>query len=186
MATDMSALTRRLQDVLAPLGAEEEQRAIRAALWSIGERAKALRVRGAELAIEKSENRRERPYRRVRVLFTAPDENVVREVLVDADGRVVSDRELGPRNLPFLPSEIERARAIAERDEQVAKAIAGYEVGVGTFAPTLRDAGRNRRVGLHFLDIANPDLPRPLTSVVVDLAAGALVHETHDHEPGEV
>src|SRR5712691_11559999 len=174
----MSSLTRELRDVLAPLGAEEERRAIAAALASSGASGDTL-VRGAELAIDKSVRRGERPQRRVRVLLSAPAECVAREVLVDQDGRVVSDRELGPRNLPFLESEVDQARAIAERDERVAKLLAGYRVGVGTFAPMLDAAGRHRLVGLHFLDVSNPDLPRPLTSAVVDLATSQLVHDTH-------
>ena len=179
MTTDMSPLTREFQDLLAPLEAEEERRAIAAALVSAGANREAVVVRGAELAIEKAARRGERPYRRVRVLLTAPTECVTREVIVDADGKVVSDRDLGPRNLPFLPEEVEQARAIAERDEQVAQRIAGCSVGVGTFAPGLPAAGRDRLVGLYFLDVANPDIPRPLTRVVVNLATRQLVHDSH-------
>lgn len=183
MTTDMSSLTRELRDVLAPLGADEERRAIEAALAVSGERRETVMVRGAELAIDKI--RGNRPLRRVRVLLTAPTESVVREVLVDLNGKVVSDRELGPRNLPYLESEVEQARAVAQRDEQVAKLLAGYTVGVGTFAPMLGGAGRHRLVGLHFLDVSNPDVPRPLTSVVVDLATKTLVHDTHGHDTRE-
>jgi hypothetical protein len=186
VTADMSSLTRELRDVLAPLGAEEAERAIAAALAARGASRETLLVRGAELAIEKSARRGERPQRRVRVLLTAPAECVVREVFVDPNGKVVSDRELGPRNLPFSQSEVDQARTIAERDEQVAKRIASYTVGVGTFAPMLHGASRHRLVGLHFLDVSNPDIPRPLISAVVDLATSKLVHDTHrDHKPRE-
>jgi hypothetical protein len=180
VTTDMSPLTREFQDLLAPLDAEEERRAIAAALAARKARPEAMVIRGAELAIEKAAGRGERPHRRVRVLLTAPLECVAHEVIVDADGNVVSDRELGPRNLPFLASEIEQARAIAERDEQVAKLLGGcHTVGIGTFAPMLSAAGRDRLVGLHFLDITNPDIPRPVTTAVVNLATGQLVHDSH-------
>lgn len=182
MTTDMSPLTREFQDLLAPLEAEEERRAIAAALMSAGANREAVVIRGAELAIEKAARRGERPHRRVRVLLTAPTECVTREVIVDADGNVVSNRDLGPRNLPFLAEEVEQARAIAQRDEQVAKVLARYDrVGVGTFAPTLPAGGRDRLVGLHFLDVANPDIPRPVTTAVVNLATGQLVHDRHHH-----
>ena len=183
MTTDMSSLTEKMRDVLAPLGAEEERRAIEAALAARGGNRENLLVRGAELAIDKA-GRNQRPHRRVRVLLSARAESVVREVLVDTTGKVVSDRELGPRNLPFLEAEVQEARTVAERDAHVARRLAGCKVGVGTFAPMLRAAGRHRLVGLHFLDASNPDLPKPLTSVVVDLATGQLVHDTHHgHEP---
>src|SRR5260221_8067516 len=165
MIKDLSSLTGDLHDVLAPLEAEEQQRAITAALAASHEN---LLVRGAELAIDKSANRRERPHRRVRVLLSAPDECVAREVLVDPDGNVIADRDLGPRNLPYLASEIEQARAIAERDEQVARLFARYTVGVGTFAPMLGGAGRHRLGGFHFLPLLKPPQPPPRTTTAAD------------------
>ena len=189
MTTEMSSLTEQMSDVLAPLGAEEERRAVEAALEARGGARENLLVRGAELAIDKPPRRGERPLRRVRVMLGVSAESVVREVLVDSHGKVVSDRELGPRNLPYLETEVYQARAVAERDEQVAKRLTGFKVGVGTFAPMLlasgaSDAARHRLVGLHFLDVSNPDIPQPLTSVVVDLATGKLVREAHHgHEP---
>ena len=177
-------MTDQTGDVLAPLGAEEERRAVEAALEATGGARENTVVRGVELAIDKAPGRDERPLRRARVLLSVRAESVVREVLVDPEGKVVSDRELGPRNLPYLETEVNEARAVAERDEHVAKRLAGLKVGVGTFAPMLptaetSGAERHRLVGLHFLDVANPDLPRPLISVVVDLATGTLVREAH-------
>jgi hypothetical protein len=186
VTTEMSSLTEKMREVLAPLGAEEERRAIEAALEARGKARENLLVRGAELVVDKPGGRGERPLRRVRVLLSARAESVVREILVEGNGKVVSDRELGPRNLPYLEAEVDEARAVAERDEHVARRLTGYQVGVGTFAPMLQAAGRHRLVGLHFLDVSNPDIPQPLTSVVVDLATGQLVHDTHHgHEPRE-
>jgi hypothetical protein len=183
VTTDMSSLTEQMRDVLAALGAEEEQRAVDAALASRNGARETLLVRGAELAIEKPPHRGETPLRRVRVLLAVRAESVVHEVLVDEHGKVVSDRELGPRNSPYLEDEIYQARAVAERDEQVAMRLAGLKVGVGTFAPML-GASRHRLVGLHFLDVSNADIPQPLTSVIVDLLTGTLVHDVHHgHEP---
>jgi hypothetical protein len=186
VTTDVSSLTEKMREVLAPLGAEEERRAIEAALEARGKARENLLVRGAELVVDKPGGRGERPLRRVRVLLSARAESVVREVLVEGDGKVVSDRELGPHNLPYLEAEVDEARAVAERDERVARRLTGYQVGVGTFAPMLQAAGRHRLVGLHFLDVSNPDIPQPLISVVVDLATGQLVQDTHHgHEPRE-
>jgi hypothetical protein len=120
----------------------------------------------------------------VRVLLSARAESVVREVLVDVDGKVASNRELGSRNLPYLQAEVDQARAMAEKNEHVARHLAGFKVGVGTFAPILQGSERHRLVGLHFLDVSNANLPRPLTSVVVDLATGQLVDDSqHGHHP---
>ena len=183
MIADMSSLTEQMRNVLAPLGTEEERRAVDAALASSHGTRATLLLRGAELAIEKPARRGETPLRRVRVLLAARAQSSVREVLVDEQGKVVSDRDLGPRNSPFLDDEVYQARAAAERDQHVAKRLASFKVGVGTFAPMLGTSG-HRLVGLHFLDVSNPDLPRPLMSVVVDLATGKLVHETHDDHHG--
>jgi hypothetical protein len=181
VTTDMSSLTKQMRSAITPLGAEEERRAVDAALASRNGTRESLLVRGAELVIEKPSRRGETPLRRVRVLVSVRAESVVHEVLVDEQGTVVSDRDLGPRNSPYLGDEIYQARAVAERDEQVARRLAGLKVGVGTFAPML-GASRHRLVGLHFLDVSDPDIPKPLTSVVVDLATGQLVHDIgHGH-----
>lgn len=195
MTTDMSSLTERMRALLAPLGAEEERRAIDAALAAEDSSRGRLLVRGAELMIHKAPRRGETPERRVRVLLSGAAESSVHEVLVDAQGKVVAQRSLGPRNSPYLEDEIAGARAVAERDERVLPRLVGYKIAVGTFAPRLAaatPAANHRLVGLHFLDVSNPATPKPLTSVVVDLATRQLVddghrgqHGPHGHEPQE-
>src|SRR5262245_24959517 len=135
MISDMSSLTKQMRNVLAPLGPEEERRAVDAALASRHGTRETLLVRGAELVVEKPPRRGQTPLRRVRVLISARAESVVYEVLVDERGTIVSDRDLGPCNSTYLNDEIYQAREVAERDEQVAKRLAGLKVGVGTFAP---------------------------------------------------
>ncbi len=181
MNADVAPLAERNPDPHAPLHPEEERRAIEAALAARHGPREDFRVRGAELLIVKPPRRDERPARQVRVLLTRRTESVVHEVLVDAEGRVIADRDLGPRSLPYQPDEIDQARAVAESDTAVNKHFGDYPIGFGTFAPMLETArsSRHRLVGLHFLDLSNPDVPRPLVSVVVDLASGRLIHEIH-------
>jgi len=174
MATEMSSLTERMRGLLAPLTAEEQRRAVASALAVAEADGRSLHVHGVELALEKPDRRGAPPARRVRVRMSEPASIMIREVLVDGEGQVVSDVECGPRNLPYGEDEIDRAREVAERDERVAQRIAGCHVGVGTYALPLPESG-HRLVGLHFVDISDAAIPQPLTSVGVDLATGEVV-----------
>src|SRR6187399_1580158 len=98
MTPDMSLLTNEMRSVLAPLEGEWERRAIDAVLEASGALRGNAIVRGVELAIDKPSRRGDRPQRRVRVLLSARDDSAVHEFLVDTDGKVVSERDLGPRN----------------------------------------------------------------------------------------
>ena len=170
MADEVSAITDAARAVVAPLEPEEERRAVEAALGHVRRDVPSVRVYGVELAVVKPKRRGELPTRQVRVLLAVPRSSAVHEVLVDADGEVVAVEERPPINLPYLPEEVEEARAIAERDERVAElAEYGRPLGVGTFAPKSHPES-HRLVGLHYVDIEDPYLPRPLASVVVDLA----------------
>ena len=106
---------------------------------------------------------------------------VAHEVVVDSDGAIFEERQLGAMNLPYTGEEIEHARAVAERDEQLARQLADRAYGVGTFGPSLGESG-HRLVGLHFVDVTDPDSPRPIVSAVVDLATGAVVREPNHHD----
>jgi hypothetical protein len=178
VSEQVSPLTERLRAAIAPLGEEEEQRAVAAALDSIKGRVQEPRLHGAEIAIDKPERVEEPPERRVRVLFGDRKANVVHEVLVEAGGDVISERAYPAANLPYLPEEIEEARGIAERDVRVSRRIERIPVGVGTFAPGGHDVD-HRLVGLHFVDVSEASAPTPLTTVVVDLATGQVVSVEH-------
>ena len=168
MAGEASAITKRARDIVAPLGDEEEQRAVETALAHFSADRAALRVYGAELAIEK--RRGKVPERRVRVLVALRGSSLVHEVLIDASGDIAAVEERPSLNLPYLADEVEEATAIAARDERVADLLGDRVVGVGTFAPK-NDERSHRLVGLHYLDTEDPHAPRPLATVVVDLAA---------------
>jgi hypothetical protein len=175
MAGEMSSITEEARAVIAPLGPEEERRAAEAALAHIRSDAPDVRVYGVEVAVAKPKRRGDAPARQVRVLLTAPGSSAVHEVLVDASGEVVALTEHPSLNLPYLPEEVDEARTIAERDDRVARlAEECRELGVGTFAPKSHGEG-HRLVGLHYLDVVDPYLPKPLASVIVDLATEEVV-----------
>jgi hypothetical protein len=166
-----SAVTEGARAIVAPLGAEEERRAVEAALAHLRRDAASMRIHGAELAIEKAKRRGQTPARRVRVLLAARGSSAAHEVFVDASGGVVTAHEHASVNLPYLPDEVEEATAIARRDPRVEQIVERRTVGVGTFAPRSDEEG-HRLVGLHYLDVEDPYAPQPLATVVVDLATG--------------
>ena len=174
MNAERSALTEALLGVITPLARDEERRAIDAALGSFDGR--RVRVYGAELRIEKRRGRV--PDRAVGVLLADLDPYTPYEVLVDADGAVVDaieHRELVP---PFSAAEICDATAIARRHPALADLAERWGVRPAPFYPTAHEHGGDekrhgrRRVGIHFLDIADEANVVPLASVVVDLTSG--------------
>jgi len=176
----MSGLTERWAGVLAPLTEVEERRAVEAAVASWRGRLEDPVVRGVELAVSKPGRRDESPSRHVRVVLTERGGAVAHETVVDSGGAITDERDLGPINLPYTVAEVEQAREVAGRDEHVAGQLGGRTYGVGTFGPSLGDSG-HRLVGLHFVDVTDPNIPRPIVSAVVDLAAGAVVGEPSQH-----
>jgi len=180
VAKEMSELTERMRGILAPLTGAEERRAIEAALASSTHRLDDPVVRGVELAIDKPGRRGAAPSRHVRVVLAGRNSALAHEVLLDSDGVITDERDLGPINLPYTSEEIERARAVAVRDDYVARQLVDRAYGVGTFGPSTDDSG-HRLVGLHFVDVTDPDIPQPITSAIVDLATGVVVHEPNHH-----
>ena len=176
----MSELTERTRGVLAPLTEAEEARAVEAALASGTHGLEDPFVRGVEVAVNKPRRRGDAPTRRVRVVLTERHGAVAHEVVVDSDGAIFEERQLGAMNLPYTDEEIEQARAVAVRDEQLARQLVDRAYGVGTFGPSLGESG-HRLVGLHFVDVTDPDSPRPIVSAVVDLATGAVAREPNHH-----
>lgn len=185
MAHDISEVTERMREVLAPLSDEEERRAIDAALAALADRLEDPVIRGVELLVNKPRRRGDRPDRHLRVVLTERFGALAHEVVLGSDGALIAARELGPLNLPYTPEEIEQAHAVAVSDEHVGRQLVDRNYRVGSFGPALDDSG-HRLVGLHFVDITDPNIPQPIISAVVDLAAGVVIEEpNHLHEHGE-
>jgi hypothetical protein len=184
MAPPMSPLTERLAEVIAPLSADEERRAIEAALATVqGER---LHVYGAELRIDK--RRSSVPARRISVFLADLAGYLPYEVVIDADGQVVEANEQPELVPPFSPSEIGDALALARSVPEVVELGERWGVSSAVFYPSghehgERDSMRRRRVGFHFLDISDETAVTPIASIVVDLTAGE-VESVDFHQPG--
>ena len=185
MVRDRSRLTEELIEVIAPLDADEERRAIDAALGRFEGR--RTRVYGAELRIEK--RRGQRPDRAVSVLVADLDPYMPVEVVVDADGAVVEVVERPELVPPFSAAEISDALAYARRESAVGELAERWSVRSAPFYPSThshdsderqRDA---RRVGVHFLDVADEAGVVPLVSVVVNLTSGE-TESFRDHRAG--
>lgn len=172
MVREMSALTERMMEVIAPLEADEERRAVDAAVGKFEGR--RVRVYGAELRIEK--RRGNLPDRAVSVLLADLDPYTPYEVVVDADGAVVEAREQSELVPPFSGSEVCDALAVARRHPALGGLADRWAVRTAPFYPTTHgqgaDAPRRRRVGVHFLDLADERHVIPLASVIVDLTSG--------------
>jgi hypothetical protein len=186
MNSGRSVPTEALLGVIAPLEADEERRAIEAALGSFDGR--RMRVYGAELRIEK--RRGGVPDRVVGVLLADLDPYIPWEVLVDADGTVVEAVEHPELVPPFSAAEICDATAIARRHPALGDLAERWGVRPAPFYPTTHEHGTDekrhgrRRVGIHFLDIADEADVVPLASAVVDLTSGE-TESVHEHGSGQ-
>jgi hypothetical protein len=188
MVTDSSALTEALIEVIAPLEVEEERRAVAAALRHFEGR--RVRVYGAELRIEK--RRGKLPDRAVSVLLADLDPYTPYEVVVDADGTVVEAVEQPELVPPFSGAEVCDAVAVARRHPALGDLAERWGVRPAPFYPSTHEHGGDesrrgrRRVGIHFLDVADEADVIPLASVVVDLTSGEpeSVHDRRADPPG--
>ena len=102
MNSEMSPLTRDFAEVIAPLGEDEERRAVEAALAHLGLRRPS--VYGVELRIDK--NRRSLPRRRIGVLLGELDGYLPYEVVVSDDAAVVSATARPDLMPPFSDEEV--------------------------------------------------------------------------------
>ena len=181
MVRDRSRLTEELIEIIAPLEADEERRAIDAALGRFEGR--RMRVYGAELA---SRSVGERPDRGVTVLVADLDPYLPIEVVVDADGAVVDVVERPELVPPFSAAEISDALAHARRESAVGELAERWAMRSAPFYPSTHshDADERRRdarrVGVHFLDVADEAGVMPLVSVVVNLTSGE-TESVRDH-----
>lgn len=186
MSIERSALTESLMEVITPLGADEERRAVDAALR--GFEGRRMRVYGAELRIEK--RRGKLPDRAISVLLADLDPYTPYEVVVDADGTVVEAVEQPELVPPFSLTEVSDALAVARRHPEVGDLAERWGVRPAPFYPTTHEHGADephrgrRRVGIHFLDVADEADVAPLSSVVIDLTTGE-TESVHDRRAGQ-
>ena len=97
---------------------------------------------------------------------------LVYDVMVDASGRVIAIQERPGFQPPFLDSEVNEARAIAERNVDLGDALDGRTLTLLTFAPG--GSQTDRRVGLHYVAAAETGPAVSIAIVEVNLTRGRL------------
>jgi len=184
MINPMSPLTERLQEVIHPLDDEEAGRAVAAALAH--RHLRRPHVYGAELRIEKRP--RPVPHRQVSVLLADLDGYTVHEVIVDQPGSVVESIDHAELVPPFSSQEIEEATVLARSYPALADLARRWQIKATTFYPSAHDqeqgSQRRRRIGVHFLDCADPASIAPVVSVIVDLTNRTVESLVHHEEQG--
>src|SRR5215217_766230 len=130
----MSPLSEAMADVIRPLGRDEERRAVEVALGRVP--AGRPRVYGVELRIEKRRGRV--PDRWVSVLLADLDDYVPREVVVDADGEVVTIEDRADVVPPYTAEEIGDATAIARGESEVGDLVNRWAVKTAVSYPSER------------------------------------------------
>jgi hypothetical protein len=175
----MSALTRDLAEVIAPLDDEEERRAAAAALSALDLRRPI--VYGVELRIDK--RRGAQPHRQIGVPLADLDGYLPHEVIVGDDGTIVAAQARPDLVPPFTEDEVAEAGVLARADARLAEVTRRWETRHALFYPTQHGHDHDddepvipgrRLVGLHFFDATDPANLVPLASAVVDLTAGAV------------
>ena len=172
----MSALTRDLAEVIAPLDDDEQRRAVAAALSALELRRPI--VYGVELRIDK--RRGAPPHRRTGVLLADLDGYLPHEVIVGDDGTVVAAEARPDLVPPFTEEEVAEAGVLARADARLADVARRWETKHAVYYPTQHGHDHDdepvvpgrRLVGLHFFDASDPANLVPLASAVVDLTAG--------------
>jgi Cu2+-containing amine oxidase len=173
---EMSPATIALLEVIKPLTAAEERRAVAAAVEQVGqELSQRYQVFPAELRIEKPPKPRSTPQRAIAVLIVDYDKRRTMEVVVSAQGRLVRKTDLTGFQPAFLAEEVRLAREIAERDERVARVMRVRGVFVSPFGPDRTEEPGARLVGLRYAAVSRRDGLRLLGEAVVDLSEQALV-----------
>jgi hypothetical protein len=182
MSSEMSPLTMALAEVLAPLGEDEERRAVEAALAHLGLRRPT--IYGVELRIDK--NRRSLPRRRIGVLLAELDGYLPYEVVVSDVAAVVSATARPDLMPPFSDEEVAEAAVVARTEVSIDEEARRWGVRFGPFYPSRHrhdgsddgDAVR-RLVGLHYVDANSDANVVPLVSAVVDLTGRGIVSVEH-------
>jgi hypothetical protein len=166
--------SREVEPVIPPLDEAEQRAAIDLAIsefervWEPPAGAR-FRVLGAELTLQKPAPG-EPPRRMIDVLIADYDGRRTVRVLIDANGSVAESRPL-EYEPAFHPDEIVEARAIAERDERLARFT--RDAYVRAFVPPGSPERRGRIIGLRYIRRATSQ--RQAAFAVVDLAGCELV-----------
>jgi hypothetical protein len=170
---EASKETQRGLEAIRPLEQSEADGATKAAMSLLKERAGIDRLvpYGAEIHVEKPP-RDQTPSRQVRVRLGATATGLVYDVMVDASGRVIAIQERPGFQPPFLDSEVNEARAIAERNVDLGDALDGRTLTLLTFAPG--GSQTDRRVGLHYVAAAQNGAAVSIAIVEVNLTRGRL------------
>lgn len=179
MKSKLSPSTRRLKQVLTPLGKSEERRAITAALEfyrSQSDQASGrIRVLGAELRINKPSARNALPRREVGVVIVDYDRRQTLELILNSRGQV---QRCNP--LSYQPTvhkdEIREARQIAENDPAAAVLVRQRGISVDVFAPGQVSTGSNRVIGLRYLISRDKTAVTILATAAVDLSESKLLN----------
>jgi hypothetical protein len=169
---------------MPPLGREEARKATEVAIASIDRR--RVRVYGAELHVEKDEQRRAR--RLVSIVLADLEPYLPYVVIVDPEtGSAVKVDERPDLVIPFSDDEIGQARAIARAEADLAEGLDRRQFVSAVFYPTAhghddhdRGAGSPaRRVGLAFFDDSDEGR-RPVARVIVDIGLGRVTSVDRD------
>ena len=172
---EMSEQTKRLKDLIKPLASREERAAIDAATDHLrGELSDRYRFFPADVRVEKPRRSGAAVERAVALLLVDYEGRRTVEVLVNGKGQVSRVTDLTGFQPGFLSEEVKEARALAERDERVARARKVRGAFVSAFGPEpSREAGA-RLVGLRYAVVDAKGRGRLLGEAVVDLSAQRL------------
>ncbi len=177
--TNMSALTRRMVRVLAPLSKREETAALRAATATLladsNRRANArYRLLSAELLIERPPTREALPTRRVMVRVADYGSKQIMEYAVEK-GRVVAAHPAALQPA-FAADEIAEARVLAERDSRLTALIQNdRKLFVSAFSPEKTPKRVGRPLMLRYLSVRKGRPTAFLATVVVDLFGNKVI-----------
>ena len=173
MRSIKSEATRRLGRVIAPLSSAEGRRATEAVVAYIIDQAGAetrFQIVGVELRIDKPANPEELPIRLIRVLAVEYERRRNLDFTVTTRGRIVQVAEDPIIQPTFHNDEIQEAREIAERNQQVARVVRVEGAFASPFVPVRDAEQRNRLIGLHYAAIRRNLPAQFLGSAVVDLS----------------
>jgi len=181
--TNMSALTRRMAKVLAPLSKREETAALRAATATLladsARRASArYRLLSAELLIERPLTREALPKRRVTVRIADYGARQIMEYAVEK-GKVITAHPAALQPT-FAADEIAEARALAERDSRLTALIQNQrKLFVSAFSPEKTPKRAGRPIMLRYLSVTKGRPTAFLAMVVVDLFSNKVISVAH-------
>src|SRR5215212_4365819 len=154
----MSALTKRMRKIIAPLSKQEERDIINSVNAHMQEQFKnktGLRFRVLEtlLKIDKPEKRGTLPQRLIRVLVADYNNKKNLEFVLDTHGKIVKLEEYRGLQPAFHKDEVKEARAIAEREDRIAHVAKRRGYFVSEFSPHIDFYNKSRIIGLSYISM---------------------------------